>query len=80
MKKNFKLFDLHNDSQLLVTRDYNNEDEHPCITISFFVDGAKVEMGIGYQKEASRDKAFDAYEQDDAETMYKGLYKNIFGK
>lgn len=77
MKDNFKLFDLLNGTQLLATRDYN-DDENPCVTFSYFVDGAKVEMSFGFGTEESRDKVFDPLDQDKAERIYNSISKSLF--
>lgn len=75
--KNFKLFDLDNGQQILATRD-TNDDDQPCITFSFFTDICKVDIGIGYSKEDSRDKMFESLTKENADGIYNKMINDMF--
>lgn len=44
--------------QVLITKDFDNETDDLLITLTFFLDGIKVDMKLGYEVEAVRDEMF----------------------
>lgn len=60
MKKvNFRIIELPT-HQVLLTKDFDDDDESkPLLTITFFLEGVKVNQKLGYDDEAKRDEMFD---------------------
>ena len=45
--------------QVLLTRDFDDDEESsPNVTVSFFLDGVKVNQVLGFTNEEARDEAF----------------------
>ena len=57
----FKIFDLPS-HQVLLTKD-TYEDEYQMI-ISFFIEGARIDMKYGYKNEKKRDEMFDIVNEE----------------
>ncbi len=60
MKKvDFRIIELPT-HQVLLTKDFDDDEESkPLLTITFFLDGVKVNQKLGYDDEAKRDEVFD---------------------
>ncbi len=73
-----KLFDLDNDDQILVTKDLDEETDQPTLVVSIDVDFVRPEVILNYKDEEARDKAFEAYNEKDAEAFRKSILEQDF--
>lgn len=56
---NFRIIELPT-HQVLLTKDFDDDEESkPLLTITFFLEGLKVNQKLGYDDEAKRDEMFD---------------------
>ena len=56
---NFRIIELPT-HQVLLTKDFDDDEESkPLLTITFFLEGVKVNQKLGYDEEAKRDEMFD---------------------
>lgn len=56
---NFRIIELPT-HQVLLTKDFDDDEESkPLLTITFFLEGVKVNQKLGYDDEAKRDQMFD---------------------
>lgn len=56
---NFRIIELPT-HQVLLTKDFDDDEESkPLLTITFFLEGIKVNQKLGYYDEAKRDEMFD---------------------
>lgn len=56
---NFRIIELPT-HQVLLTKDFDDDEESkPLLTITFFLEGVKVNQKLGYDDEAKRDEMFD---------------------
>lgn len=56
---NFRIIELPT-HQVLLTKDFDGDKEsNPLLTITFFLEGVKVNQKLGYDNEAKRDEIFD---------------------
>ena len=56
---NFRIIELPT-HQVLLTKDFDDDEESkPLLTITFFLEGVKVNQKLGYDDEAKRDEIFD---------------------
>ena len=66
---NFRLIELPT-HQVLLTKDFDEDEESsPLLTVTFFLDGVKVSQKIGYSEEEKRDKIFNDFTDEQAQTM-----------
>ena len=76
-----KLFDLENDIQVLIVKDYDNDKEKNIITVSSDFDGAMVSLIISFNDEETQLKHFDLFNTEKAkgfrETMEKDFSKSM---
>lgn len=66
MAKFARLFELENDEQLLVTVEYNQEEDHYNMNLKTDFKGMSAEIGLGFKKKAKALKAMNDYTQADA--------------
>lgn len=56
---NFRIIELPT-HQVLLTKYFDDDEESkPLLTITFFLEGVKVNQKLGYDDEAKRDQMFD---------------------
>ena len=56
---NFRIIELPT-HQVLLTKDFDDDEESkPLLTITFFLEGVKVNQKLGYDDEAKRDEMFE---------------------
>lgn len=56
---NFRIIELPT-HQVLLTKDFDDDEESkPLLTITFFLEGIKVNQKLGYDDEAKRDEMFE---------------------
>ena len=66
---NFRIIELPT-HQVLLTKDFDDDEESkPLLTITFFLEGVKVNQKLGYDDEAKRDKIFNDFTDEQAQTM-----------
>lgn len=63
MEKFFRIIELPK-TQVLLTKDFDEENDSPILDISFFVDGMKISQKMGYKDPLVRDRAFDTATED----------------
>ena len=56
---NFRIIELPT-HQVLLTKDFDDDEESkPLLTITFFLEGVKVNQKLGYDDEVKRDEMFN---------------------
>ena len=64
---NFRIIELP-EYQVLLTKDFENEGERELIlSITFFLDGVKAIMSLGYESEEKRDRLFNDFSEEMAQ-------------
>lgn len=65
--------------QVLLTKDFDEveEEEKPIVSITFFIDGAKVCQKMGYETEIKRDEMFDKITEEQAQNTLDMVLKMI---
>ena len=61
-----KLFNLENDNQVLVVKDYDNEKEKDIVTVSSYFEVAMITLTFSFNDEASQLKHFDSFNTEKA--------------
>lgn len=76
MKKKvyFRIIELDN-SQMLLQKSYDEEEEKPTLIVSFHVEGCYVTQTHGYNEESKRDKMFNTYTDVQAQSMFDSTLK-----
>ena len=76
-----KLFDLENDIQVLIVKDYDNDKEKDIVTVSSDFDGAMVSLIFSFNDEETQLKHFDSFNTEEAKefrlTIKKSLSKSM---
>lgn len=67
-----KLYDI-GDDQLLVTKDYDDEDNLFSLKVTTQFDGVSYSMYPSFSSEEDRDEAFNAFDLKMANTHYKAI-------
>lgn len=60
-------------NQVLVTKEWDDDDEKDKITQRVFYSDLNISMDIGYKSETAMNEAFDAYDQTKAEICLKAV-------
>lgn len=68
-----KLFDVQDGHQVLVTKEFNNEDDSFDIDVRTNYGGVKATITGGYDSEAKRDQMFDEYDEVKAREFMQGI-------
>ena len=56
--------------QVLLTKDFDEEEnDKPLVVITFFLDGIKLNMKLGYTDEHKRDKMFSEFTEIQAQSF-----------
>ena len=64
---NFRIIELPT-HQVLLTKDFDDDEESkPLLTITFFLEGVKVNQKLGYYDEAKRDEMFEKVTDEQAQ-------------
>lgn len=71
MSKFAKIIDVEG-SQVLVTKDYDTDEEAFLLNVRTDVDGVSMIMGMGFETEERRDEGFDLYGEEDAKKFRSG--------
>ena len=53
--------------QILLTKDFDDDESKPLLTISFFLEGVKVNQKFVYEDEAKIDEIFDKVTDEQAQ-------------
>ena len=64
-------------ADLLITKKYDDEEEKYLLGHEARTDGVIVELNIGFNTEASRDKAFDGFHEGSARTILTAIKDNL---
>jgi len=73
---NFKIVEIPT-HQVLLTKDFDEDnDDQPLMVVSFFIDGMKVSMKLGYKTEDIRNQMFDEF----GETNAQGIVDKIISQ
>ena len=62
---NFKIIELPT-HQILVSKDFDNDEDSSLLVVTFFDDGIKVNQSFWYKDEDVRDKAFNDFSDETA--------------
>lgn len=63
--------------QVLITKDFDNETDDLLITLTFFLDGIKVDMKLGYEVEAVRDEMFLSIDDEKIKILVDNARKSF---
>jgi len=73
---NFKIVEIPT-HQVLLTKDFDEDnDDQPLMVVTFFIDGMKVSMKLGYKTEDIRNQMFDEF----GETNAQGIVDKIISQ
>jgi acyl-homoserine lactone acylase PvdQ len=73
-----KIFQI-GDRQILIAKNgYNEEDDAYEITLTAFIDGAKISMTLGHVDEKKSSDLFDQYSEEMAEAWLEGTVLPLF--
>jgi hypothetical protein len=76
---NFKLIELPT-HQVLLMKHFDNENVDIClVVITFFIEGIKLDMKIGYDSEQNRNKMFDEFGEINAQKMVDKMIAQMGG-
>lgn len=69
-KIHFRIIELP-EYQVLLTKDFDEESEEstPLLVISFFHEGMKLDLKLGYSDESKIDKLIETFTSEDAQTL-----------
>lgn len=67
----FKIIELPT-HQILLMKDWDENDDEPIISVAFFLEGIKVIQSFGYHNEQARDDMFDQINEELAEKILNG--------
>ena len=70
---NFRIIELPT-HQILISKDFDEEEERELLVITFFIEGVKVSQKFGYDNEAKRNEMFDKITN---EQVQKSLDKTL---
>jgi hypothetical protein len=65
---NFRIIELPT-HLVLLTKDWDNDDEKPTLVITLFNEGVKVNQTYGYDEEEIRDKMFNEITEEQAQNI-----------
>lgn len=68
-----KVFDLENDEQVLVVKDYDNDEETDIVTVSTDFETARAAMTYKFKNEEGQQKMFDSFDMESAEKFRKAM-------
>ena len=68
-----KVFDLENDEQVLVVKDYDNDEEKDIVTVSTDFETARAAMTYKFKNEEVQQKMFDSFDMESAEKFRKAM-------
>ena len=68
-----KVFDLENDEQVLVVKDYDNDEEEDIVTVSTDFETARVAMTYRFKNEEIQQKMFDSFDMESAERFRNAM-------
>ena len=55
--------------QILIMKDWDEENDSSRISVIFFLDGIKVSTSFGYNDDEMRDKMFDEFSEETAQKV-----------
>lgn len=68
-----KVFDLENDQQVLVVKDYDNDEEKDIVTVSTDFETARAAMTYKFKNEEVQQKMFDSFDMESAEKFRNAM-------
>jgi len=68
-----KLFETSDDSQVLLTMGFNDEQQVPQITIRTDVEGVTATINLSFDNEEKAEQAINDYNQESAEDFRKNM-------
>lgn len=70
---NFRIIEL-SEHQVLLMKDFDEEeDDKPLLVITFFLDGVKLNLKLGYDTDSRRDDAFLSFTEEQAASFINTL-------
>ena len=72
-----KVFDLENDEQVLVVKDYDNDEEKDIVRVSTDFDGSRVSLIFSFDDEKSQLKNFDSFDIQKAKDFRDTIESNF---
>ena len=75
---NFRIIELPT-HQILISKDFDEEEKKELLVITFFIDNVKVTQKMGYNDEAKRDEMFDKVTDEQAQKTLNNALK-LFNK
>jgi hypothetical protein len=75
---NFRIIELPT-HQILLTKDFDDEEEKELLIVTFFIEEVKVNQKFGYKDKAKRDEIFDKVTDEQAQKTLNNVLK-LFNK
>lgn len=74
MDKFCKVFNLKSGAQVLVTRDYDEEDEQETLVFETRIDGVSAKASTGFHAKQNADHALNDFTEKRAQLFYEQMY------
>jgi hypothetical protein len=71
---NFRIIELPT-HQILISKDFDDEEESELLVMTFFIEGVKVTQKFGYDNEEKRNEMFDKITDEQAQKSLDGTIK-----
>jgi hypothetical protein len=71
---NFRIIELPT-HQILISKDFDEEEEKDLLVITFFIEGVKVNQKMEYNDKAKRDEIFDKVTDEQAQKTLNNVLK-----
>jgi len=71
---NFRIIELPT-HQILISKDFDEEEEKELLIITFFIDNVKVTQKMGYNDKAKRDEVFEKVTDEQAQKTLNNVLK-----
>lgn len=71
---NFRIIELPT-HQILISKDFDEEEEKELLIITFFIDNVKVTQKMGYNYKAKRDEVFEKVTDEQAQKTLNNVLK-----
>ena len=77
LKPFVRLFNLSDNRQVLLAREFNQEDKTFDVRVTTEAEGMRVSINHQFEVEEDCDKAFDGYTDEKAERFYDNVVKKL---
>lgn len=78
MKHEFAKLFIVDDHQVLITKEYDTEDERYLLKVESQHEGCSFAARMGYNSLEDRDRHFEKQDQNHVEKIYNSMFKDMF--